>query len=241
MQPGSVVVTLEASKNPNAARVYTVTFTGLNDPPLLIANGNPLTGNSHSATVASLLPQGALSSFRPETPLSAMPLAANQLNGTWTLKITNSSTSNFGTLSNWSLRLQTGVFASALTPNDPGYSGSLGNAMDQLQQGFTASLTRDPTSIFAVPYPAGGVPLAVTAPFLSPPYDPATLPLIIPGPHQDVIKYTTSDIAQTLTFGPGIAGGTFTLTYNGQKTTPITWSASTSVLQQQHPKPRSTL
>ena len=227
----SVTVTLEASKDPNAARVYTVTMQGFTTPPLLLANGNPLTGKSHSATVAPLAPPGTFNSFRPDSPLSALPLAANQLNGTWTLKITNSSTLNFGTLANWSLRLQTGVFSSSLTPNDPTFSGSLGNAMDQLQQGFTGSLTRDPTSIFAVPNPVGGAPLAVTPPFLSPPYDPTTLPLIIPGPHQDVIKYTTSDTAQTLTFGPGVTGGTFTLSFNGKTTAPIAWSASTTTLQ----------
>src|SRR4029077_20524585 len=77
----------------------------------------------------------------------------------------------------------------------------------------------------------GGVPLSVTAPFLSPPYDPATLPLIIPGPHQDVLKYTTANVVQTVTFSAGVTGGTFTLTFNGQKTTPINWSANTVILQ----------
>src|SRR5205823_429986 len=36
---------------------------------------------------------------------------------------------------------------------------------------------------------------------------------------------------QTLTFGGGITGGTFTLTFNGLTTTPITWSATTATLQ----------
>src|SRR5262249_9162572 len=121
------------------------------------------------------------SSFRPEKPLSLVPVPANQLNGTWTLKITNTSPINFGTLTDWSLRLQTGVFSKAFTPNNSAYSGSLGNLMNQVQNGFTANLARDPTDIFAVPNPVGGVPLNLTPPFLSPPYDPNTLPLIVPG------------------------------------------------------------
>ncbi len=102
-------------------------------------------------------------SFRPDTPLSAAALPASELNGTWTLVITNNSTANFGTLVNWSLRLQTGFPASHYTPSTS-FFGSLGNAMNQTQNGFTANLTRDPTDIFAVPSPAGGVPLSLRLP-----------------------------------------------------------------------------
>ena len=34
---------------------------------------------------------------------------------------------------------------------------------------------------------------------------------------------TNVNAVQTLTFGPGVTGGTFTLTFNGQATAPITW------------------
>ncbi len=67
---------------------------------------------------------------------------------------------------------------------------------------------------------------------LAPPYDPATLPLIVPGPHQDVIKYTTANVQETLNFSPTTTGGTFTLSFNGQTTAPINWNANNTVLQE---------
>src|SRR5207248_2284362 len=114
---------------------------------------------------------------------------------------------------------------------DPSYTGLLGNAMSQIQNGFTANLTRDPTDIFGIPTPVGGVPLSTTPPVLSPPYDPNTLPLIVPGPHQDVISYSTANSVQTLNFSTGITGGTFTLSFGGLTTPAIPWSVNTAVLQ----------
>ncbi len=179
------------------------------------------------------LPLGAVTATAgTATPVGSTGLApGSPLNGVWTLIITNTSTANFGTLLDWSLRLQTGFLSSNYTPADPGFYGSLGNAMNQTQTGFTASLTRDPTDIFAMPTPVNGVPLAITAPFLSPPYDPTTLPLIIPGPHGDTIKYSTADEVDTLNFGTSITGGTFTLTFDGVSTGPIPWNVDPTVLQ----------
>jgi subtilisin-like proprotein convertase family protein len=219
-----------------SGKVYTLTFSPsvFTAPPLVTVNSSQLTGNSHTATVAPVVTQNALevpTNFRPETPLSAVAYPANQLNGTWTLRITNSSPANFGILSNWSLRIQTGLLSSEFAPQNPTFSGSLGNPMNQVQNAFTASVTRDPTDIFAVPNPVGGVPLSVTAPYLAPPYDQSTLPLIIPGPHQDVITYTTTNVVQTLNFSTAITGGTFTLSWGGRTTQPINWSVNTEVLQ----------
>jgi subtilisin-like proprotein convertase family protein len=230
---GNVTVTLTGN-------VYTLVLVGFpTNPPLVTTDSTQLSGNTHSAVVAPVITQGQLTSFRPVTPLSAVALPASQLNGVWTLRITNMSTSLFGTLTDWSLRLQTGLPSSTFTPRNPTYKGSLGNFVNQMQNSFTASLARDPTDIFGIPTPLGGVPLRLpspfasppAAPFLSPPYDPATLPLIIPGPHQDVIKYTTFDAVQTINFNPAVVGGTFKLTFNGSTTNPIPWSIVPATLQ----------
>ena len=230
---GSGGVTVVQSGKTYEADAFPVRFP---NPPTVVTDAALLTGNTHSAKAAPIPQTLVPTSFRPDSPLSAAALPASQLNGIWTLVITNTSIVNFGTLFNWSLRLQTGFLSSHYTPNDPGFYGSLGNAMNQVQNGFTANLTRDPTDIFAIPTPLDGVPLSLSAPFLSPPYDKSTLPLIIPGPHQGQVAYSAANEVDTLNFGPGITGGTFTLTFPDDgtpmdTTSPISWSANTTILQ----------
>ncbi|MCC6417524.1 MAG: proprotein convertase P-domain-containing protein [Gemmataceae bacterium] len=102
-------------------------------------------------------------SFKPDTYLGL--LNGIDPNGTWTLRVTNFG--GAGTLVDWGLNLQTGVAVTA---------GASGNFMDQNQNGLEVDQTRTPTDQFAVPEPLNGVPGQL-------PYDPLTLPLIIPGPH----------------------------------------------------------
>lgn len=110
-------------------------------------------------------------SFKPETYLGI--LNNKDPNGQWRLRVTGAG--GTGTLVEWGLNLQTGI---------PFPSGARGNNMDQNQNGLEVDETRTPTDQFAVPEPLNGIPGQL-------PYDPLTLPLIIPGPHpQLAITYT---------------------------------------------------
>ncbi len=109
----------------------------------------------------------------PETPLRVLNgmLAGpgGVANGPWTLKVTDTSAQDIGTLKNWSLTISTGT---PITITNPG------NQMDQNTNGITAEAGPDPGTYdaFSVPRPLNGVPFQAN-------YDQDTLPLIIPGPH----------------------------------------------------------
>ena len=54
----------------------------------------------------------------------------------------------------------------------------------------------------------------------------------VPGQFAAITPSATGiNAVQTLTFGPGITGGNFTLTFNGLTTAPITWNATPATLQ----------
>lgn len=100
--------------------------------------------------------------FRPEQRLGL--LNGKGINGTWTLEIRDQFAADIGTLLNWSLEIESGIVIAASTAS--------GNRMDQ---DADATQGEDPGDVYAVPRPLGGVPGR-------PPYDTATLPLIVPGP-----------------------------------------------------------
>ncbi len=101
-------------------------------------------------------------SFRPEMPLAN--LIGKSPNGVWTLEIRDQFAADIGTLVGWSLFLETGVIQSGTVR--PG---------NRLDQNLNATPGEDPGDVYAIPRPLNGTP------FL-PPYDQATLPLIVPGP-----------------------------------------------------------
>ncbi len=195
-----------------AGKIYTLTFTqdvvnfpGLTNPPTVTTNASKLTGKTHSAVAAPVLPQTLPTSFRPVTPFdggsvgnssfaiasltefgnlvlvttaAATPFVSGNsvtiggvavagyngtfpvtvldptdfyyadsnlglatatggtatllggtagaglplgspLNGVWTLIITNTSTANFGTLLNWSMRSADRLFELKLYADGP--------------------------------------------------------------------------------------------------------------------------
>ncbi|HZY90753.1 MAG TPA: proprotein convertase P-domain-containing protein, partial [Gemmataceae bacterium] len=137
-------------------------------------------------------------SFVPAQPLSGL-IGANP-NGNWTLEIVDTFTGALttGTLNHWSLHLKTGV---------PGGTTAPGNFMDMNQNARTGE-PATATSLgdnFVVPTPLPG-----SGPFTLP-YNPTTLPLIIPGPH--LATGTATDAAGN----PVTVTGTFV---NGQPVTP---------------------
>ena len=103
--------------------------------------------------------------FQPDQALST--LAGRVPNGTWTLRIHDDFQIDVGRLVGWSLTLQTGILRNA---------GTSGNLMDQNADATPAEPLAD---IYAVPRPLGGVSAGGT---LAAPFDPLTLPLIVPGP-----------------------------------------------------------
>src|SRR5262249_9577432 len=102
-------------------------------------------------------------SFQPEQPLRA--LVGKGINGAWVLEINDLFAPDFGTLVNWSLSIESGVVLPSAVQT--------GNRMAQTPNGTAGE---DPGDVYAAPRSPGATPLR-------PPYDLATLPLIVPGPY----------------------------------------------------------
>jgi subtilisin-like proprotein convertase family protein len=120
-----------------------------------------------SGTPISLLFPPYTGTIAPETPLS--DLIGRNANGTWTLKVIDNFPATDvpdGVLNAWSIRLTTGdvTFKNTIQP---------GNLMDQNANGVSGETPGDE---YAVPRPLGGTPGVG-------PFDPATQPLIVPGPY----------------------------------------------------------
>jgi len=124
--------------------------------------------------------------YAPDQPLSS--LNGGAANGTWTLNIQDQAAQDVGDLVSWSVTISSGKAVTS--------GGSNGNAMDQNANGIPG----EASDIFAAPAPLGG------APFLAP-YDTATLPLIVPGPHlvssfvPGVANRTADNLALNATVG----------------------------------------
>ncbi|MDB5311736.1 MAG: regulatory domain of in-like proprotein convertase [Gemmataceae bacterium] len=108
--------------------------------------------------------------FQPETPLAA--LTGQSVSGTWTLRLDDLALADFGTLFDWSLSFTDQLGAVVSNPSFQPSGLVSGNVMDQNANAVEGE-TRD---AFSVPTPTNGVPF-------SGPYDPTTLPLIVPGPN----------------------------------------------------------
>ena len=109
-------------------------------------------------------------SFQPQQPF--LDVVGLNPTGTWSLEVDDlytGLTDARGTLQNWSLTLQTGTRLVNTTT-------TAGTLMDQNANGTPGEAAAD---IYAVPRPLGGVSAGGT---LQAPFDPLTLPLIIPGP-----------------------------------------------------------
>jgi subtilisin-like proprotein convertase family protein len=111
-----------------------------------------------------------IGSFRPEAPLGL--LTGKSPNGTWTLEINDAAGADVGVLLAWSLTLTTGTRQAVATT---------GNPMDQDADGLAGEAGQD---AYGAPRPLGGVAVdAAGLAALQFPFDPETLPLIVPGPH----------------------------------------------------------
>jgi subtilisin-like proprotein convertase family protein len=147
-----------------------------------LVNENTTSGSNYINTVfddaaTSSITQGLspyTAHFRPQAPLAQ--LINKNPNGTWQLEIVDTAPPDVGSLLAWSLQLQTGIVSTAVTS---------GNLMDQNANaipGEDPAVTGiGPGDVYAVPRPTGSAPS--TGGFFAPPYDPTSLPLIVPGPH----------------------------------------------------------
>jgi subtilisin-like proprotein convertase family protein len=165
-----------------------------NDP------GTALAATFDDAAVGSIAGGTApyAGSFRPVTPLGA--LSNKLVDGFYTLIIADDAGGNIGQLNAWSLRI---------VPAIPGLVAQAGAAMDQDADATPGEAADD---AFATPRPlAGGTPTAG-------PFDPATLPLIVPGPHvistASAVQFSATSpqanrpIPDATTAGPGVLTAT---------------------------------
>jgi subtilisin-like proprotein convertase family protein len=117
-------------------------------------------------------------SFRPESQLSQFNGRA--INGDWRLEVRDVSTGDVGTLAGWSLTIQAGTLTT---------TAKVGNLADQDADATTGELAAAGVGlgdVYAAPRPTstGASFQNVTAKeFFAGPYDPHTLPLVLPGPH----------------------------------------------------------
>jgi large repetitive protein len=103
--------------------------------------------------------------FRPDQALNNT-LRGRTAFGNWTLQIQDTQAGNSGTLLNWSMTIQTGSL-----PSTPGLQ--TGNLMDQNANGTPG----ESGDFYATPMPLNG------GSAFNAPYDNATVPIIIAGPH----------------------------------------------------------
>jgi subtilisin-like proprotein convertase family protein len=101
-------------------------------------------------------------SFRPDDPLALAN--GESVNGDWILEIADQFFLDSGTLFTWSLELSAGTAITVLNS---------GNKMDQDADSVRGEANQD---VYAVPRSLNNVPFTL-------PYDPNTLPIIVPGPH----------------------------------------------------------
>jgi sugar lactone lactonase YvrE len=107
--------------------------------------------------------------FQPEQPLTAL-LGTNVNNGdVWWLVVDDTAQQDTGTLISWTLQLSTGTTTVNAVP---------GNGMDQ-----NANTVKGEPPAATSAGDAYAVPRPLNAPPFQLPYDPNTLPLIVPGPH----------------------------------------------------------
>jgi subtilisin-like proprotein convertase family protein len=107
-------------------------------------------------------------SFKPDSPLAQ--LIGKPLNGIWTLQVQDVEPADTGTLISWSMIVQSGTISSA---------AQTGNLMDQNANGVTGEQPAAGVTVgdvYAAPRPLGKT-------LFTAPYDPDTLPIIVPGPH----------------------------------------------------------
>ena len=159
--------------------------------------------------------------FQPFSPLAS--LDGSQVNGTYRLVIDDEVADNTGSLTSWSITVNSSSPSFQFQNGDPLDQNADGTADENpLSTPFTG-LT--PGDIYAVPSPAPAVPVTFgTNPLsiLKPAFDPNTLPLIVPGPQilstsvpggtgtsNEIINGTTSTF--DVTFDRPIEVSSFTL------------------------------
>ena len=128
------------------------------------AIGQNFTNTTFSDAATKSIAQGAApytGTFTPDVPLAQFNGLA--INGDWRLELDAAGTVLVSKLTAWSLKIQPGTVTVV---------EKSGNLMDQNANG-TPGQARD---FFATPKPTGNTPFVG-------PYDPTTLPLILPGPH----------------------------------------------------------
>ena len=154
--PDGRQVTLYSNTGDNGANFLNTTFTD---------SGQPL--------AFGVAPYGG--SFRPSSPLSA--LNGGPVDGTWKLVITDNTAGNVGQLNAWSLTVNSVVLATDLQP------GALMDQNANAQPGQDPAVTGFGVGdVFAAPTPLVDTTYDPNH-FFKGPYDPTTLPLIVPGPH----------------------------------------------------------
>jgi subtilisin-like proprotein convertase family protein len=156
-----------------------ITLIAPNGTSVVLSNQNGGNGHNYTNTTfddAGTVPIGSPTaaapftsppSYRPDQPLSTFNLGLP--NGTWTLKIQDLAAQDTGTLTNWSITIQTGTEVSG---------SSTGNLMDQNGNAVPGETPRD---LYAAPRPLNPANFFNSS-FL-PPFDANTLPIIVPGPH----------------------------------------------------------
>ncbi|OWK40279.1 proprotein convertase P-domain-containing protein [Fimbriiglobus ruber] len=165
----------------------------INEPPGSSADN--FTNTTFTATATVPIASGTppfTGTFKPDGNLLA--LNGTTAIGNWQLKITNDWSFGSGTLTSWSVAVQTTQWL------------SLHNLMDQ-----NANAITDETSgvdQFAIPTPVNGVPFSA-------PYTTNTQPLIIPGPHVlDNLTALTNGQANDPTLALNTGANTLNVTFD---------------------------
>ena len=142
--------------SPNGTKVILSAFSG--------GTGQNYTSTTFSDTATTSIDFGTApftGTYAPFQPLARFNGQA--INGTWKLEVSDEVPINSGTLLSWSMHIQPATLSTTQVS---------GNKLDQNANGTAGS----PTDFYENPRPLGGT--AFTAP-----YDPQTMPLIVPGPH----------------------------------------------------------
>jgi subtilisin-like proprotein convertase family protein len=129
-------------------------------------SGDNFQGTTFDSASSNPISQGLppfQGTYAPEESLAS--LFGGVINGTWTLEIRDQAFIDTGTLNSWSLNL---------TPGTVQLGAIVGHSMDQNANGKLD--TTGTPDVFSVPTPLGSTPFQA-------PYNTATLPIIVPGPH----------------------------------------------------------
>ena len=116
--------------------------------------------------------------FQPEFPLNIFK--GKTPNGIWTLAIDDTAQADTGTLNSWSLNISAGTVTTITTTGNQ--MDQNGNAVRNEAATDNGKVAGDLGDVYAVPQPTSNNPLATYGQFQFP-YNPVTLPLIVPGPH----------------------------------------------------------